>query len=430
MAAICRRLDGLPLAIELAAARVRVLSVGQLLTRLDQALGVLTGVARDLPARQQTLRATLEWSTTLLGAAERALFARQGVFVGGATLASIEAVCAEPGGLNALTGLDMLVEQSLLRMEEVQSAKTMEPTAEAEPRYRMLETVHAYARELLQASGEAAILRRAHAAHYLSLAEEASAPLEQADLARWLDRLEIEHDNLRAALRWSVQGGDPAIGLRLIVALQQFWTLRGHMSEGRHGQTAALAAAGPDAVPSVRAAALNGAGSLAWQQGDLGAATELLLESLALHRALEDPRGIADTLRILAVTASMQANYAQANAWSEEEVARLLYNLGWLYQIQGVAAAATGLLEESLILSRELGDRRAQAAALQQMGAIARKQGEYRRATALLEECLGLTREMGDRQRQAWSGDPGGSSVGEGRRRCAPRSAPRLTRAR
>jgi predicted ATPase/transcriptional regulator with XRE-family HTH domain len=442
VAAICRRLDGLPLAIELAAARVGVLSVGQLLTRLDQALGVLTGGARDLPARQRTLRATLEWSAALLGADQRALFGRLGVFVGGATLETVEAVCAEPGGLDVLAVLSVLVEQSLLRMGD-----------EEPPRYRMLETVHEYARELLQAGDIADTLRRAHAAHYLALAEEIGAAAEQSDPAHWLNRLETEHDNLRAALRWSVQGGDPAIGLRLVVALQQFWTLRGHMSEGRRWQTTALAAAGPSALPSVRAAALNGAGGLAWQQGDLGAAAALLEKGLALYRALGDPRGIADTLRNLAVTAGLQANYVQANIWSEEglalyrslgrpqetanmlmamanlaalqgdyqralgtyrealalarstgnrqQIARLLYNLGWLYQIQGEAVAATGLLEESLALSRELGDRRAQAAALQQLGSIARKLGEYHRATALLEECLGLTRAMGDRQRLA-----------------------------
>ena len=452
VAAICRRLDGLPLAIELAAVRVGVLSVGQLLTRLDQALGVLTGGARDLPARQQTLRATLEWSATLLGAADRALFARIGVFVGGATLKAVEAVCATPGELDILTGLGALVEQSLLRMEEEQPVRTLE-VPEAEPRYRMLETVHEYARELLQANGETAILRRAHAAHYLALAEEACAALEQADPALWLDRLETEHDNLRAALRWSVQGGDPAIGLRLVVALQQFWNMRGHMSEGRRWQMAALAVAGPDAVPSVRAAILTGAGNLAWQQGNPGAATELLVEGLALYRALDDPRGLADTLRNLAIAASMQSNYAQANTWSEEglalyrrlerpqetatmlmnigslaamegdyeralgtyrealslarsegnrqQIARLLYNLGWLYQIQGEAGAARGLLEESLAMSRGQGDLRAEAAALQQLGSIARKQRLYSQATALLEECIGLAREMDDRQRLA-----------------------------
>ena len=453
VAAICRRLDGLPLAIELAAARVGVLSVGQLLARLDQALGVLIGGARDLPARQQTLRATLAWSTSLLSAGDRALFARLGVFVGGATLESVEAVCAEPEGVDVLAGLSVLVEQSLLRMEEVPSAMTPEATPEAEPRYRMLETVYAYAHELLQAGGEAETLRRAHAVHYLALAQEAGAALEHAEPAQWLDRLEIEHDNLRGALRWSVHGGDPAIGLQLVVALQHFWALRGHMSEGRRWHLETLAAAGHDAVPSVRAVALTGAGSLAWQQSDLGAATELLLESLALNRALDDPRGIADTLRNLAIAASMQSNYAQANTWSEEglalyrrlarpqetatmlmnsgslaamqgdygralgtyrealslarsagnrqQIARLLYNLGWLYQIQGEAGAARGLLEESLALSRGQGDVRAQAAALQQLGSIARKQGEYRQACALLEACIGLTREMGDRQRLA-----------------------------
>ena len=241
VAAVCRRLDGLPLAIELAAARVGLLSVGQLAARLDQALGVLTAGARDLPARQRTLRATLEWSAALLAVEERALFGRLGVFAGGATLEAVEAVCAEPGGLDVLGGLGTLVEQSLLRLVE-----------DEQPRYRMLETVAEYARECLAASGEEGALRRAHADHYLALAEAARAALEEADPATWLSRLEAEHDNLRTALRWSVQGGDPAIGLRLAVALRRFWSLRGHLSEGRRWQEAALRRPAP--MPTRRSA--------------------------------------------------------------------------------------------------------------------------------------------------------------------------------
>jgi len=438
----CGRLDGLPLAIELAAARVGVLSVGQLLARLDQALSVLTGGARDLPARQQTLRATLEWSAALLGAAERALFARLGVFVGGAALEAVEAICATPGELDILTGLGALVEQSLLRLVEV------EP-----PRYRMLETVHEYARECLAASGEGEAMRRAHAAYYLALAEEANAALQQPEQADWLGRLEVEHGNLRAAVRWSVQGGDTACGLLLVIALRKFWGIHGHMSEGRRWLAAALAAAGPDAAPSQRADALRGAGSLAWLQGDLGEAMELLSEGLTLYRGMRDMLGVADTISNLAIVAGLQANYAQANAWYEEglalhrglgvphevvrtltnmgslaatqgdyvrahgryeealalarsagnrhAVATLLCNLGWLQHIQGEDQAAGTVLRESLSLSREVGDKRAQAAALQQLGAIAREQGEYRQAGALLEECIVLTRDMGDKRRLA-----------------------------
>ncbi len=443
VATICRRLDGLPLAIELAAARVGVLSIAQLLARLDQALRVLTDGARDLPMRQQTLRATLEWSYALLGPEERALFGRLGVFMGGATLEAVEAVCAPRGELEILTGLGALMGHSLLGMVD-----------EERPRYRMLETLHQYARERLAGSGEEDATRRAHAAYFLDLAERAVPELLGSEQRIWMELLEAEHDNLRAALSWSVQGRDPATALLLAIALRHFWEIRGHLSEGRRWLATALAAAGPAAAPSARARALRGAGVLAWVQGDLGAATEHLLEGLALYRGLDDALGIADTLTNLAAVAALQTNYAQANAWNEESlalyrtlgwpanhvsitllnmgnlatmqgeyeqaharygealalarnagnrqrIARLLYNLGWLSYIQEEADTATALLQEGLAVSRELGDKRAQAAALPLLGNIALERGERGRAGELLEEGSALARELGDRQRLA-----------------------------
>jgi tetratricopeptide (TPR) repeat protein len=304
-------------------------------------------------------------------------------------------------------------------------------------------------------------VRHRHLRWCLALAAAAAPELAGPEQEAWLTCLDAEHDNLRAAMGWCVQGGAAAAGLNLAVALRRYWELRGHLSEGRRWLGAALAAAGPDADPSVRAAALNGAGSLASKQGDHYTATALLTESLARYRGLDDTRGIADTLYNLATVAWQQSHYAQATAWLEEglalyrdlgspqelahmwklmgnvalmqgqherahglyeealalfqdagdrhSIATLLYNLGLLPYLQGEAGAATARLQESLALSRELGHKRIQAAALQLLGVIAGEQGEYGQAGVLLEESIALARELGDRQRLA----DGLSSLGQ-----------------
>ena len=285
VAAICARLDGLPLAIELAAARVRLLPPEAILARLDQRLRLLIGGARDLPARQQTLRRTIDWSYDLLDTAEQKLFRRLAVFAGGRTLAAIAAVCNAEGDMafDALDGVASLVDKSLLRKQD---------GVGGEPRFVLLETIHEYASEKLQESGETEELRLRHALYFLALAEEAEPELGGARRAVWLDRLEEEHDNLRAALAWSrsqVSGEDAArrlaTGLRLGGALLGFWDSRGHFTEGRAHLAPLLARSATSAPTAARAKALITVGRLAWDQGDLTEARSLHEESLAIYES-------------------------------------------------------------------------------------------------------------------------------------------------
>ncbi len=275
---LCRRLDGLPLAIELAAARVKLLSPEAVLARLDNRLGLLTGRARDLPGRQRTLRATLDWSYGLLGAVECSLFARLAVFKGGWTLEAAEAICNVGDEVEVLRHMGALVDKSLAHQHG---------GTQYEPRFAMLETVREYALERLEESEEAEQLRRRHAGYFLGLAEEeeraSQGPLQRA----WLDRLEAEHDNLRAALAWSLSPrGDTEMGLRLTGALSHFWYMREHHSESRMWLQSALER-GSDAT-ATRAKVLVSAGRLAWFQGELARANTLLEEGLTLYKDLGD----------------------------------------------------------------------------------------------------------------------------------------------
>ncbi len=239
--AICRRLDGLPLAIELAAARVRILPPSQLLNRLDTRLKVLTGGNRDLPARQQTLRAAIEWSHELLDPGEQALFAHLAVFSGGCTFEAAEAVCGAAGALqlDVLDGLDSLTQKSLLRPED---------GADGETRFTMLETIREYGLERLDATGHAETVRRAHADYFVTLAEAAEPQLTGADQVDWLNRLGAEHDNFRSAMGWLEQGSEIETRLRIAAALWRFWWMRGHLAEGRGWLERALAEASQSAA--------------------------------------------------------------------------------------------------------------------------------------------------------------------------------------
>jgi predicted ATPase/DNA-binding XRE family transcriptional regulator len=310
VAEICQRLDGLPLAIELAAARVRLLAPQALLARLAGAhksvsLQLLTGGGRDLPTRQQTLRGAIDWSYQLLEASEQTVFMRLAVFVGGCTLEAAEAVASELRSENeelrnhlrddslfnsqfsVLNSIEALLDHSLLQYAEA---------VDGEARFTMLETIREYALERLEASGEEDMLRRQHAAYYLALAEGAEPQIQGAEQATWLDRLERDHDNLRAALSWALAAGATEIGLRLAAALGEFWWPLGHVSEGRRWLAAALAGSGP-ATAAARAKALYRAGELAYGQGDYGVATTRLEESLTLYRDLGDKWGTACALR-------------------------------------------------------------------------------------------------------------------------------------
>jgi predicted ATPase/class 3 adenylate cyclase len=406
VAEICAQLDGLPLAIELAAARVRLLTPEAMVQRLERRLPLLTGGPRGVAARQQTLRATIDWSFDLLDEDERRLFRRLSVFAGGFTLAAAEAVCGADGprALPVLDGLDSLVAQSLVRRLD---------GAHDEPRFGMLETVREYAGEQLEASGEATEIRRRHADYFLALAEQAEPALWTAEQTAWLARLETEHDNMRAALAWSqAEPGRMEAGLRLAGSLTWFWNGHGHFSEGRRWLEAALApdgARGSGATPA-RAKALSGAGMLAGQQGDYGRAMALLEASLALYRGLAQEPGEAHALVLLGNVAQSQGDYERALALLDESLAlcqrlgdktgsaHALLILGHVVHDRGDHQRARALLAEGLALFRAVRDTAGIAWSQTYLGRLACEQGDYGRAMALSQESLALFRALGDKQ--------------------------------
>ena len=305
---LCRRLDGLPLAIELAAARVGLLPPEAMLARLGNSLALLTDGARDLPDRQRTLRTTLDWSYDLLDVEERSLFARLAVFVGGWTLDAAEAVCDIGDGAEVLRHLSALVDKSLVQ----------QATAHDEPRFTMLETVREYALEQLEVRGEGERFRRRHAGFFLRLAEEeeraSRGPLQRA----WLDRLEAEHDNLRAALEWSLTSrNDTELGLQLTGALSHFWYVREHHNESRAWLERALQIGGGSAA---RARVLVSAGRLAWFQGEFARVNSLVEESLTLYRQLGDDAGAAFAQLVLGRTAVSQGDLLRGETLLKESL--------------------------------------------------------------------------------------------------------------
>lgn len=399
VAAICARLDGLPLAIELAAARIATLPPAAMLARLDHPLDLLAGGARDLPDRQRTLRETIAWSYRLLADGERALFCRLAVFAGGATLDAITAVCDQGDlGVDVLDGIEALVRQSLVR-----------PLAGPgeEPRFGMLETIHEYARERLAARHEAKAIRHAHAVAFLALAEVAEAALTGPHQAAWLTRLDLDHDNLRAALAWAMAQGEAAAALHLAGALWRFWQMRGHLREGRRWLAAALALPA-EGILAARARALNAAGVLAFQQGEYAASRALIHEDLALRRALGDERGLAQALNNLGVLARTEGQLAAARTLHEESlairqalgdrwgIAQALNNLGVLARVRGEFARAQVLHAESLAIRRDLGDERGIIVALIYLGLVARARGDHLVARARYAESLAAARALGN----------------------------------
>ncbi|MCA1597832.1 MAG: tetratricopeptide repeat protein, partial [Chloroflexi bacterium] len=398
VAEICARLDGLPLAIELAAARVKILSPEALLQRLGRRLQLLTGGARDLPARQQTLRSTMDWSYALLTAEEQALLQRVGVFVGVWTIEAAAALCAvtEDRELAILDGLQSLVDKSLVR----------QVGREGEQRFTMLETIREYALEQLAASGQRKAVQERYAAYYLALAEAAAPHLHGPEQATWLRRLEAEQDNLRAALSWSctAEGGghlSPAeVGLRLAAALWFFWHLRGSEGEGRRW-IARVLERGADAHPvRARARALFAAGDLAWRAGEQGHATAYLEESLTLFDALGDRQGRTQALHTLGHVAREQGDFARATTLYEEcltvfeEVgdkvwaAWTLCDLGIVAERQGDYTQARLRFKKSLRRFREVGDTYAIGATLVFLADLEYDQGDYTQATERYEEAL------------------------------------------
>jgi tetratricopeptide (TPR) repeat protein len=375
-----------------------------MLQRLTSRLKFLTGGARDLPERQRTLRATIEWSYALLDEGEQLLFGRLAVFSGGRTLEAIEAICDALGDLlvDAFDGISSLLDKSLLRQEEGPNG---------EPRFVMLETVHEFAREKLEDSAEAQEIKRAHAQYFLTLAEEAYPELRGPDQLEWLERLEAEHDNMRAALSWSLERNEVEVALRLGGALWEFWSMRGYHSEGRRWLEAALATYGRGS-PEVRAMALAGVGLLAWDQGDLDRAQEACEEGLQLlahEEAREASEAKLNLLGYLGWVAWQREEHGKAQQLFEERlalsqekkadwaIADSLLCLATVSHSLGGSERATELYEQSMDLLREQGDKLSLAHCLNNLGMVAYSQGDLGRAAQVTEESVALFRELGAR---------------------------------
>jgi predicted ATPase/DNA-binding SARP family transcriptional activator len=452
VASLCHRLDGIPLALELAAARIGSLSIEEINNRLSERFRLLTGGRRPNLPRHQTLRALIDWSYDLLTEPEKTLLCRLSVFAGGWTLQAAEAVCSGVGcrvsGVGDMPGdagavlsrnavspyksptpntrnqkpetrnryptpdtryptpeevlewLLSLVDKSLVMFEE---------QANGTSRYRLLETIRQYGLERLEKAGELAAWRRRHRDYFLGLAEEAESQLYGQEQADWLERLETEHDNLRAAIGWCLEEGAEA-GLRLTGSLLRFWDVRGHFSEGREWIMAVLARPDAQAPTQARAKALLGAGLFARRQTEYTLAAALHEESLAICRGLGEPLGIARALGNLGLVAWDQGRYAQARSHYEEaleifrelgdnrRIAATLHALALVTGDQGDYARARSLYEEVLAMYREMEDKRHIATVLHSLGFMLREKHDYGRARSLSEESLAMCRELGDKQ--------------------------------
>jgi predicted ATPase/transcriptional regulator with XRE-family HTH domain len=420
VAQVCARLDGLPLAIEIAAARTRIFTPQDMAGRLASRLNLLMSNTRDLPARQQTLRKAIDWSYNLLTPSEQTLFARMSIFVGGCTLAGAVAVCDPVGELEmgVLDGVESLVDKSLLQQAE---------NGAGERRFQMLETLREYALERLSEKGETDLVRSWHAQYYLALAEAAEPELVLKNQLVWLDRLENEHTNLRSALDWLLRSsseggpeqenmgdrGNRELALRLSAALWRFWFMHGYFSEGRDWLKEAL---GPGAgTPSditaagmsVRAKALHGLGGLAYTQGDLAAALGIFQEALSIWREVGDVQGAAWTLSNMGLVAAGLGHPAEGRSYYEESLvalrqlgekaplARALNNLGILVHDQGDYSAAWKIHEESMQIVRELGNTAGIGASATNLGLVSIDLGDLSMAQALFEESLDIAEELG-----------------------------------
>jgi predicted ATPase/DNA-binding winged helix-turn-helix (wHTH) protein len=397
---ICSRLDGLPLAIELAAARTKVLSPGAILDRLQSPLQLLTGGALDQPERQQTLRKAIDWSYSLLNDAEQRLFRRLAVFAGGCTLEATEAVCNTRHDLaiEPLEGLSSLVDKNLVQPMD---------RAQTESRFTMLETIREFALERLLESGDHASARRAHAAYYLVLAEEGNPELNAAERTRWLTQCDAEIDNFRAALDWLFQTLDLDWSLRLCVALFRFWDMREHLSEGRARIETVLRLCGEERTRE-RARLSLFLGALSTALGDYWAAEHSLQSSLSLYEELGDESGIAASLNALAVAARDRGDYASAQANFERSlgcwrllsdqlaIARCLHNLANVVKVRGDYPRARWALGEATDIFEELGDRSGAAWSINQQGDIARETGDMVTAREFYRRALSVFRETGD----------------------------------
>jgi predicted ATPase/class 3 adenylate cyclase len=400
VAQICHRLDGIPLALELAAGRVKALSPDQIAARLDDRFRLLTGGSRTALPRHQTLRAAIDWSYELLSEPERILLRRLSVFAGGWTLEAAESVCAGEGieEWEVLDFLTHLIDKSLVLAETVPDGET---------RYRLLGTVRQYAGDRLIEAAEAAPLRTRHRDWFLALAEKAIPGLRGKDQGAWVERLEVEHDNMRAALEWTqAEEGGEEKALRLAGALYRFWYVRGHLTEGQQWLEAALARGSTAAAPLGRA--LRGVAILAMEQGDNQKATALFEQSLGLYRELGDKRGIARALAGLAMVALDHAEHGRAETLYTEVLglareigatdimASILNNLGETARMRGDYDAARKQYEEALPISGE-GGPHLTSTILSNLGMVALVQGDLATARRCFEESLPMGVKLGYR---------------------------------
>lgn len=417
LASICYRLDGIPLAIELAAARMRSLSVEEIDSKLNHRFRLLTGGSRTALPRQQTLRSLIDWSYDLLNDPAKLLLQRLSVFAGGWTLDAAEQICAGHGmeTQEILDLLTSLCDKSLVVADQ----------NEGDSRFRLVETVRQYAREKLVESGSSEAVRERHRDYFVAVAEEAELELMGAQQAEWLQRLAEEHDNVRATLEWSLLDTGSGTGLRQCGAMLRYWFTRGHLSEGREWCARALRKAGAEEPTQERAKALNTAGVLAYYQGDYAAARTCHEESLAIQRRLGNRNGIAASLTHLGNVACDQGDFASARALHEESlaiqrqlrdrrgIANSLGNLGNVVSDQRDFASARALYEEGLAIMRELGNRLGTANALHNLGRVVHFQGDLLAARSLNEECVAIRRELGDRLGMAFSLDSLGDVASE-----------------
>jgi predicted ATPase/DNA-binding XRE family transcriptional regulator len=402
IAELCARLDGLPLAIELIAARIKLLTPQSLLARLSGPLLLSTDGVRGVPDRQRTLEAAIRWSYDLLTEQEQTLFARLGVFVGGWTLEAAEQVCSN----DTLNGLSALLDKSLIQRA---------PDADGEPRFTLLVTLRAFAQEQLAARGESEIMSRRHAECFLALAERAEPELYRAQQAKWIRRLEVERENFRAVLTWALDY-DAAVGLRLASALWWFWAMRGDLQEGREWLSKFLNPPSASGVSLARTRALWRLGMMAFYQGDTQFASAVAAESLALSQRLEDADCLAHALVLSANVAQWLGQISRAEKLygqslkvlreyypSGAPLMAVVFNcLGLLaMQLDDHQLAATSF-EEGLALARQFGDLDSLIWLTQNVGLLARRQGDNTRAITYLEEALALGRELGEKRRSCF----------------------------
>ena len=399
VAEICVQLDGLPLALELAAARIRVLSAQALLERLDARLKLLTAGPRDLPSRQQTLRNAIAWSYDLLNQVEKRLFSCMGVFAGGCTLEAAEKICSidQNTGVEIVDILQSLVDKSLIRRVD----------EEGETRFAMLYTIREFALERLEESGEVREVGRLHADYFANLASKAEPELRGPQQAVWLKRLELDNDNIRESLRWLLEHGGASLCLEMGGSLWRYWSVRGYVTEGREWLSRALMRS-PEHT-SARAKALRGAGALAALQNDHDAARALHQEALVIYQELGDRLGISTALLQLGTIAHDRGDYTSARSLFEQSLtikrelgdrlgtAMLLNNLGIVAQQQGDYSKAQSLYEQSLAIKRELGDNLGVAISLYSLARVACQRADYSKALSLCQESLVIERDLEDK---------------------------------